>query len=131
MLAASNFRALHLALFAELFVQMVGLARAMGLAKLDTIAVDGTKIKANAGRHKAMSYARMQSAELELKGQFAVLTPGGLAVSALRSDKSNRFKYSCLEKPYVDWVQEQILTESTIQLIGLTPNSARTFIQKL
>ena len=68
-----DFRALHLAEFTELFVQVVRLAREMGLVKLGTIAVDGTKIKANASRHKAMSYARMQSAELELKAQIANL----------------------------------------------------------
>ena len=68
-----EFRALHLAEFTELFVQVVRLAREMGLAKLGTIAVDGTKIKANASRHKAMSYGRMQTAEAELKAQIAAL----------------------------------------------------------
>jgi transposase len=68
-----DFRALHLAEFTELFVQVVRLAREMGLVKLGTIAVDGTKVKANASRHKAMSYARMQAAELELKAQITAL----------------------------------------------------------
>ena len=68
-----DFRALHLAEFTELFTQVVRLAREMGLVKLGTIAVDGTKIKANASRHKAMSYGRMQSAEIELKAQIAAL----------------------------------------------------------
>jgi transposase len=68
-----DFRALHLAEFTELFVQVVRLAREMGLAKLGTIAVDGTKIKANASRHKAMSYGRMQTTEVELKAQIAAL----------------------------------------------------------
>ena len=68
-----DFRALHLAEFTELFVQVVRLAHEMGLVKLGTIAVDGTKIKANASRHKAMSYARMQSTEIELKAQIAAL----------------------------------------------------------
>jgi transposase len=68
-----DFRALHLVEFTELFMQVVRLAREMGLVKLGTIAVDGTKIKANASRHKAMSYGRMQSTELELKAQIAAL----------------------------------------------------------
>jgi transposase len=68
-----DFRALHLTEFTELFVQVVRLAREMGLVKLGTIAVDGTKIKANASRHKAMSYGRMQSTEIELKAQIAAL----------------------------------------------------------
>lgn len=68
-----EFRAAHLAEFTELFTQVVRLAREMGLVKLGTIAVDGTKIKANASRHKAMSYARMQASEAELKAQIAAL----------------------------------------------------------
>ena len=65
-----DFRALHLAEFTDLFVQVVRLAREMGLVKLGTIAVDGTKVKANASRHKAMSYGRMQTAEVELKAHI-------------------------------------------------------------
>jgi transposase len=68
-----EFRALHLSEFTELFVQVVRLAREMGLVKLGTIAVDGTKIKANASRHKAMSYGRMQTTEAELKAKIAAL----------------------------------------------------------
>ena len=68
-----EFRALHLSEFTELFVQVVRLAREMGLVKLGTIAVDGTKIKANASRHKAMSCGRMQTAEIELKVQISAL----------------------------------------------------------
>ena len=68
-----DFRALHLAELSGLFVQVVKLARECGLVKLGTIAVDGTKIKANASRHKAMSYERMQKAEAELKAQIDAL----------------------------------------------------------
>nr|WP_315210576.1 IS1182 family transposase [uncultured Albidiferax sp.] len=68
-----DFRAQHLAEFTELFTQVVRLAREMGLVKLGTIAVDGTKLKANASRHKAMSYARMQSTEAELQAQITAL----------------------------------------------------------
>ena len=67
----SDFRAFHLKELSDLFVQVVRLAREMGLLKLGTIAVDGTKIKANASRHKAMSYDRMLKAEAELKAQIA------------------------------------------------------------
>jgi transposase len=61
----SDFRAFHLKEFSELFVQVVKLARECGLVKLGTIAVDGTKVKANASRHKAMSYQRMVKSEAE------------------------------------------------------------------
>ena len=82
MLAAGNFpkhrtirdfRALHLKEFSDLFVQVVRLAREMGLVKLGTVAIDGTKVKANASRHKAMSFARMQQSEAELKKQIDAL----------------------------------------------------------
>ena len=82
MLAAGNFpkhrtirdfRALHLQELSELFVQVVKLARELGLVKLGTVAIDGTKVKANASRHKAMSYERMQQAEVELKAQIEAL----------------------------------------------------------
>ena len=68
-----DFRAFHLKELSELFVQVVRLAREMGLVKLGTIAVDGTKVKANASRHKAMSYAHMLKAEAELKAQIEAL----------------------------------------------------------
>lgn len=68
-----DFRAFHLKELSELFVQVVKLAKECGLVKLGTIAVDGTKIKANASRHKAMSYERMKKAELELKEQIDAL----------------------------------------------------------
>ncbi len=69
----SDFRAFHLKELSDLFVQVVRLAREMGLVKLGTVAVDGTKIKANASRHKAMSYERMLKAEAELKEQIQAL----------------------------------------------------------
>lgn len=68
-----DFRALHLKELGDLFAQMVRLAREMGLVKLGTIAVDGTKVKANASRHKAMSYQRMRESEAQLKVQIDAL----------------------------------------------------------
>lgn len=82
-----DFRAFHLKELSELFVQVVKLARECGLVKLGTIAVDGTKIKANASRHKAMSYERMKKAELELKAQIdALLAKAKAADQAERNE---------------------------------------------
>ena len=81
-----DFRALHLGEFTDLFMQVVRLAREIGLVKLGTIAVDGTKIKANASRHKAMSYGRMQTAEVELKTQIEALVQK--AASADEAEKN-------------------------------------------
>ena len=59
----SDFRKLHLKELQQLFVQVLQLCQEAGLVKLDHIALDGTKIKANASRHKAMSYGRMLKEE--------------------------------------------------------------------
>ena len=55
----SLFRKNHLDAFADVFVQVLRLAKAAGLVRLGTIAVDGTKVQGNASRHKAMSYGYM------------------------------------------------------------------------
>ena len=65
----SDFRKRHLKALAGLFVQVLRLAEKAGLAKLGHVALDGTKIKANASKHKAMSYARMQKREAELQAE--------------------------------------------------------------
>jgi transposase len=65
----SDFRKRHLQALAGLFVQVLRLAEKAGLAKLGHVALDGTKIKANASKHKAMSYARMQKREAELQAE--------------------------------------------------------------
>jgi transposase len=63
----SEFRRRHLKALAGLFVQVLKLAERAGLVKLGHVALDGTKIKANASKHKAMSYDRMKKREAELK----------------------------------------------------------------
>jgi transposase len=75
-----DFRSLHLRELAALFVQVVRLASECGLVKLGTIAIDGTKIKANASRHKAMSYQFMVKAEAELKAEIEALLEKARAV---------------------------------------------------
>jgi transposase len=65
----SEFRRRHLAALAGLFVQVLRLAEKAGLVKLGHVALDGTKIKANASKHKAMSYERMKKREAELKAE--------------------------------------------------------------
>jgi transposase len=56
----ADFRKRHLAALGRLFLQVLKLAEKAGLAKLGHVALDGTKIKANASKHKAMSYERMK-----------------------------------------------------------------------
>ncbi len=65
----AKFRARHLAALADLFVGVLRLCQKAGLVRLGHIAVDGTKIKANASRHKAMSYRRMAETEPALRAE--------------------------------------------------------------
>jgi transposase len=64
------FRKRHGEALAGLFVQVVRLCARAGLVKLGTVAVDGTKIKANASKNKAMSYGRMKDKENQLEREI-------------------------------------------------------------
>ena len=66
----SDFRKLHLQELQGLFVQVLRLCQEVGLVKLGHVSLDGTKIKANASRHKAMSYKRMKQEEKRLKQEI-------------------------------------------------------------
>jgi transposase len=67
----SDFRKTHLVRLESLFVEVLKLCALAGLTKVGTVALDGTKVKANASRHKAMSYDRMQQEEKRLKEEIA------------------------------------------------------------
>jgi transposase len=69
----SDFRKTHLDRLETLFVEVLKLCALAGLARVGTIALDGTKIKANASRHKAMSYDRMPEEEARLKQEIATI----------------------------------------------------------
>ena len=69
----SDFRKTHLARLEGLFLQVLKLCAVAGLTRVGTIALDGTKIKANASRHKAMSYDRMKEEEKRLAEEIARL----------------------------------------------------------
>jgi len=69
----ASFRQRHLDLIAKLFVQVLLLCQKAGLVKLGNIAIDGTKVKANASKHKAMSYDRMCEAEKRLVAEVKAL----------------------------------------------------------
>ena len=69
----AEFRRRHLKALAGLFLQVLALCRAAGLVKLGHVALDGTKIKANASKHKAMSYGRMLERETQLTREIEAL----------------------------------------------------------
>src|SRR6266481_737734 len=69
----SDFRKLHLKALEELFQQVLGLVLEVGALKLGRVALDGSKVKANASKHKAMSYGRMEETEKRLREEVQEL----------------------------------------------------------
>ncbi len=67
----NRFRVRHREDFAQVFRQTVRTARASGLGKLGRVAIDGSKVRANTSRHKAMSHQRMKEAEDQLEDEIA------------------------------------------------------------
>lgn len=78
----AEFRKRHLKALAGLFGQILKLCQAAGLVKLGHVALDGSKMKANASKHKAMSYERMSAAEQKLEQEVAQLLAQAQAVDA-------------------------------------------------
>lgn len=66
----SDFRKRHLGALEQLFVEILSLCRKAGLVKFGHVSLDGTKIKANASKHKAMSYGRMKQESERLKQEI-------------------------------------------------------------
>lgn len=69
-----EFRRRHLKDFRKLFLEVVQVSRAMGLVRLGTLSLDGTKVRANASKRKAMSYDRMVIEESRLSEEIEELT---------------------------------------------------------
>jgi transposase len=69
----SDFRKLHLKALEELFQQMLRLTLETGMMKLGRVALDGSKVKGNASKHKAMSYGRMKETEKRLREEVRQL----------------------------------------------------------
>ena len=69
----SDFRQEHLAALTDLFVQVLTLCQRAGLVTLGHVALDGTKLQANASKHKAMSYDRMVTEETRLQTEVTAL----------------------------------------------------------
>jgi transposase len=100
----SDFRKRHMAALEELFVQVLRLCQEAGLVKLGHVALDGTKVKANASKHKAMSYGRMKKAEPELEA----IVRGWLRqaeAADLRDDQEHGVDLNGEELP--DWVRDK------------------------
>src|SRR6266705_893475 len=91
----ARFRARHLEALGELFVQALRFCRRARLVGLGALALDGTKLRANASRHKAMSYGRMGKAEARLEAEIAAIRANVAALfaeaEAVDADEDERY----------------------------------------
>ena len=85
--AISEFRQRHLKVLGGLFMQVLNLCRTAGLVKMGHVALDGTKLKANASRHKAGSYAGMTRSEERIAAEIEELLKRAQAVDAEEDER--------------------------------------------
>jgi len=88
----ADFRKNHLDALASLFVEVLKLCQKAGLVKLGHVALDGTKVKANASKHKAMSYGRMKQEEGRLKAEIEELLRRAQAVDEAEDSQYGKDK---------------------------------------
>src|SRR3954466_13399214 len=100
----SDFRKRHLKALGALFLQVLQLCETAGLVKLGHVALDGTKIKANASKHKAMSYERMEQRAAELEAAVAKWLSAAEAADA-KEDKLHGRDKTGDEMP--EWVADK------------------------
>ena len=86
----SDFRKIHLKALEELFQQVLRLALEVGALKLGRVALDGSKVKANASKHKAMSYGRMEETEKRLRKEVRELLKQAEAVDKEEDQRYGR-----------------------------------------
>lgn len=120
-----DFRKQHLGAFKALFIQVVQIAREAELVKLGTLAIDGTKVRANASKHKAMSYGRMREEEARLSKEIDELCGQARSVDEsedqqfgpdLRGDElpdELQYRQSRLEK--IRAAKEKLESEQTVK----------------
>jgi transposase len=86
----AEFRRRHLEAVAELFIQVLRLCQRAGLVTLGHVALDGTKVKANASKHKAMSYGRMTVTQAQLEREVQALLTEAERVDATEEARYGR-----------------------------------------
>ena len=112
----SDFRKDHLAALMGLFLQVLALCQRAGLVKLGHVALDGTKVRANASKHKAMSYWRMKEKEAQLaSGLAARLRAGHRAAQRHRLEQEPSTHITLR-----DALQPKVLVEIAVINAGLS-----------
>jgi hypothetical protein len=93
--SVARFRRRHLNALADLFLQSLRLAQRLGMVKMGRVALDGTKLQANASRHKAMSHSRLVAKEEQIEAEVAELeaTVAALLADAEATDTAEDARY--------------------------------------
>jgi transposase len=89
----AEFRRRHLGALAALFIQVLRLCQKAGLVKLGHVSLDGTKVRANASKHKAMSYARMEKSVVELEAEVKRLLSEAEAIDTSEDDQYGKGRH--------------------------------------
>jgi transposase len=113
----ATFRRRHLTALGDLFVQVLKLCRAAGLVKLGHVALDGTKVQANASVHKAMSYGRMLETEKRLMAEVSAWFAHAEATDA-EEDRVHGSDRRGDEMP--DWVANKVARLARIRAAKAT-----------
>ena len=100
----SEFRRRHLEALSALFTQILHLCETAGLVKLGHVALDGTKIKANASKHKAMSYERMEKRAAELEAEVGKWLA---AAEATDAEEDKRYGADKTGEEMPDWIADK------------------------
>jgi hypothetical protein len=110
----ARFRRRHLGALEDLFTQVLVLCEGAGLVKLGRVALDGTKVRASASRHKAMSYDRMGKRVEELRAEVAAMLAEAEATDQQedeefgddrRGDERHRERLKCA-RSFLGWTHE-------------------------
>jgi hypothetical protein len=89
----SDFRKIHLEALENLFEQVLAMALECGAIKLGRVSLDGTKLKANASKHKAMSYGRMKEKQQQLKEEVKQLLAAAEAAEAAEEEEEEDHQF--------------------------------------
>src|SRR3982074_1301936 len=116
----ATFRRRHLKALGELFVQVLKLCKAAGLVKLGHVALDGTKVQANASVHKAMSYGRMLETEKRLTAEVSTWFARAEATDA-EEDRAHGSDRRGDEVP--DWVANKKARLERTRTANATPGA--------
>ncbi len=92
----ASFRQRHLRALSDLFVQVLRLCQKAGLVRLGHVSLDGTKVRANASKHKAMSYGRMEKKVSELEAEVGQLLKRADSIAAREDCLYGTCQESCV-----------------------------------